>query len=38
MEEEAIFDFETEIMDQYAEQSLDFDDYSEGVELESYDP
>jgi len=45
MEEEALFDFETEIMDQYAastEEELFYDDYSEGrssgVEAESYDP
>lgn len=42
MEEEAIFDFETEIMDQYAAQNDEdflFDDYAQGaVEFESYDP
>jgi hypothetical protein len=42
MDEESVFDFETEIMDQYAalsdEQSLDFDDYSMGLDAESYDP
>lgn len=42
MEEEALFDFETEIMDQYAaqmEEELFYDDYAQGsVELETYDP
>lgn len=40
--EEAIFDFEQEIMDHYAahteDDSFDFDDYSSGIEAESYDP
>lgn len=42
MDEESVFDFETEIMYQYAaqfnEDSFDFDDYSSGIEVESYDP
>lgn len=42
MEEECRFDFDVEIMDQYAAQydddSFDFDDYSSGIEAESYDP
>ena len=42
MEEEARFDFDVEIMDQYAalhdDDSFDFDDYSSGIEAESYDP
>lgn len=42
MNEETFFDFEQEIMDQYAAQSddaIDWDDYAQGVvELESYDP
>jgi hypothetical protein len=42
MNEEAIFDFEQEIMDHYAnhtEEELFYDDYAQGsVELESYDP
>lgn len=42
MNEEAFFDFEQEIMDQYANQiedELSYDDYAQGsVELESYDP
>ena len=42
MDEEALFDFEQEIMDQYAAQYDDelfyYDDSSVGVEVESYDP
>lgn len=42
MEEECRFDFDVEIMDQYAalhdDDSFDFDDYSSGIEAESYDP
>ena len=42
MEEESLFDFEQEIMDQYAAQYDEdflFDDYAQGaVELETYDP
>jgi hypothetical protein len=42
MNEESVFDFEQELMDQYAAQmqddSLDFDDYSVGLDAESYDP
>ena len=42
MNEDSVFDFETEIMDQYAaqtEEELFYDDYAQGaVELESYDP
>ena len=40
--EEALFDFEQEIQDQYAAQKEDelfYDDYAQGaVEFESYDP
>lgn len=40
--EEAIFDFEQEIMDHYAahtEDDLFYDDYAQGaVDAESYDP
>lgn len=42
MEEEALFDFEQEILDHYAaqtEEEMFYDDYAQGaVELESYDP
>jgi len=42
MNEESVFDFEQEIMDQYAAQigeELLYDDYAQGsVELETYDP
>jgi hypothetical protein len=42
MNEEAIFDFEQEIIDHYAnhtEEELFYDDYAQGsVESESYDP
>lgn len=42
MEEECRFDFDVEIMDQYAaqmEEELFYDDYAQGsVELETYDP
>ena len=42
MNEEAFFDFEQEIIDQYVAQSddaIDWDDYSfGGTEVESYDP
>ena len=42
MEEECRFDFDVEIMDQYAAQYDEdylFDDYAQGsVELETYDP
>lgn len=42
MDEESVFDFETEIMYQYAaqmEEELFYDDYAQGsVELETYDP
>ena len=42
MNEEVVFDFEQELMDQYAAQTddaIDWDDYAQGaVEVESYDP
>ena len=42
MEEECRFDFDVEIMDQYAAQYDDelfyYDDSSVGVEVEAYDP
>jgi len=41
MEEESVFDFEQEINDQYAAQydeDMIFDDYSSGIDAESYDP
>jgi hypothetical protein len=39
--EESLFDFEQEINDQYAAQydeDMIFDDYSSGIDAESYDP
>jgi len=42
MNEDSVFDFETEIMDHYAastEEELFYDDYAQGaVDAESYDP
>ena len=42
MNEEAIFDFEQEILDHYAastEEELFYDDYAQGaLDVESYDP